>query len=280
MSRKRGEREWRIRIASRHGLALLSPPPLSAADYPARDLALPSLHPELPRRGGSARRAWARPLLRNGATLGAEVRPRDRPTAAPTSPSAKQPMAFGRNGGADRRQADVSLASRRSRGRGARHAGSVPSRQPRGAAADAQASQKAGLCTEIAGDRQAALVCLGVPAIGVDLPSRTRAQNEQSGGELASSGATTRAQAATLQISPIRSMLSEHARCRSQHLQPPTPSRLAIDVADLQSRGGRAMVRRRRSSVRTDQPLRPFLSHACCRDKAPQLLAVQSAPGI
>jgi hypothetical protein len=39
------------RIASRHGLALLSPPPLSGADYPARDLALPSLHPELPRRG-------------------------------------------------------------------------------------------------------------------------------------------------------------------------------------------------------------------------------------
>jgi hypothetical protein len=135
--------------------------------------------------------------------------------------------------------------------------------------ADAQASQKAGLCTKIAGDRQAALVWLGVPAIGVDLPSRTRAQNEQSGGELASSGATPRAQAATLQISPIRSMLSEHARCRPQHLQPPTPSRLAIDVADLQSRGGRAMVRRRRSSVRPDQPLCHFLSHACCRDKAP-----------
>ena len=46
------------------------------------------------------------------------------------------------------------------------------------------------------------------------LPSRTRVQNEQSGGELASSGATTRAQAATLQISPIRSTLFEHARCR------------------------------------------------------------------
>jgi hypothetical protein len=25
-------------------------------------------------------------------------------------------------------------------------------------------------------------------------------------------------------------MLSEHARCRPQHLQPPTPSRFAIDV--------------------------------------------------
>jgi hypothetical protein len=74
--------------------------------------------------------------------------------------------------------------------------------------------------------------------------------------------------AATLQIRPIRSMLSEHARCRPQHLQPPTPSRFAIDVADLQSRGGRAMVRRRRSSVRPDHPLRPFLPHARCRDKA------------
>ncbi len=37
--------------------------PLSAADYPARDLALPPVHPELPRRGGSACRAWARGFL-------------------------------------------------------------------------------------------------------------------------------------------------------------------------------------------------------------------------
>ena len=74
----------------------------------------------------------------------------------------------------------------------------APARQPGGAAADVQASQEAGLCTEIAGDRQAALVRLGVPAIGAELPSRTRAQNEQSGGELASSGATTRAQVAAL----------------------------------------------------------------------------------
>src|SRR6516165_7086133 len=245
-------------MASRHGLAFLSPPPLSAADYPARDLALPSLHPELPRRGGSARRAWARPLLRNGAALGAEVRTCDRPTAAPTSPSAKQPMAFGRDGGADRRQADVSLASRRSRGRGARHAGSVPSRQPRGAAADAQASQKAGLCTEIAGDRQAALVCLGVPAIGVDLPSRTRAQNEQSGREFSSGGATTRAQGAALQIGQIRPTFPEHARPGPQHFQPSTPPDLPIDPADLQSRGSGAMVRRCRSGMRPDQPIPPF----------------------
>ena len=38
----------------------------------------------------------------------------DRATAASASPSAERPMAFGRDGGADRRQADVSLACRRS----------------------------------------------------------------------------------------------------------------------------------------------------------------------
>jgi hypothetical protein len=61
---------------------------------------------------------------------------------------------------------------------------------------------------------------------------------------------------------------AQHARCRPQHLQPATPSRLAIDVANLQSRGGGAMVRRPRSSVRPDQPLHPFSSHARYRDKA------------
>jgi transposase-like protein len=39
---------------------------------------------------------------------------RDRATAASASPSVERPMAFGRDGGADRRQADVSLACRRS----------------------------------------------------------------------------------------------------------------------------------------------------------------------
>src|SRR5436190_7159860 len=60
---KTGERETVDRIASGHGPALLSPSPLCAADYPARDLALSSLHPELPRRGGSPCRAWARCFL-------------------------------------------------------------------------------------------------------------------------------------------------------------------------------------------------------------------------
>ena len=50
--------------------------------------------------------------------------------------------------------------------------------------------------------------------------------------------------------------LSMHAAVHNTfNLQPSTPSRLAIDLADLQSRGGGAMVRSRRSSVRPDQPL-------------------------
>src|SRR5271155_1419102 len=43
LSRKRVSARTVDRIASGHGPALLSPPPLSAADYPARDLALSPL---------------------------------------------------------------------------------------------------------------------------------------------------------------------------------------------------------------------------------------------
>src|SRR6476620_8971677 len=61
----------------------------------------------------------------------------------------------------DRRRADVSVACRRSLGRGPRHAGSAPTRQSGGAAADAQAAQEARFRAEIAGNRQAALLRRG-----------------------------------------------------------------------------------------------------------------------
>ena len=50
--------------------------------------------------------------------------------------------------------------------------------------------------------------------------------------------------------------------------QPATPSHLPVDAADLQGRSGSAMVRRRCSDVRPDQPLLPLRSFARCRDKA------------
>src|SRR5262249_3816377 len=46
-----------------HGSAFVSPTSLCGRDHSARDLALSPLHPELPRRGGTARRAWARRLI-------------------------------------------------------------------------------------------------------------------------------------------------------------------------------------------------------------------------
>src|SRR5580692_10069738 len=113
LSRKPGRKPAAYSIGCRYGPALLPPPSLPARDHPARDLALSPLHPELPRCRGTAGRTRARYLLRNGAAMGAEVRPRDRATAAPASSSAEQSLAFGRDGGAHRRRADVSVARRR-----------------------------------------------------------------------------------------------------------------------------------------------------------------------
>jgi transposase-like protein len=78
----------------------------------------------------------------------------------------------------------------------------------------------------------------------------------------------TRAQAATVQISPIRPVLPQHACRRPQHLQLSTPSRLAIDAADLPSRGGKRNGQKPSPQRETRSALTPFHSHAGCRDKA------------
>ena len=100
----------------------------------------------------------------------------------PASPSAERSLASRRDGGAPRRRADVSLACRRSRGRGSRRAGPAPTRLSGGAAADAQADQEARLRAKIAGHRQAALLRLRVPASSTDggeqgLRKNNRAEN-------------------------------------------------------------------------------------------------------
>jgi hypothetical protein len=50
LSRKRRSCGLPGRVGCLHGSALLLPAPLPAADHPARDLAIPPVHPELPRR--------------------------------------------------------------------------------------------------------------------------------------------------------------------------------------------------------------------------------------
>ena len=120
-----------------------------------------------------------------------------------------------------------------------------------------------------AGHRQAALVCLGVSAIRADLPARARAPAEQSGREFASDGAPTRAQATTLQISPIRPALPQHACRRRQHLQPSTPPRLQIHTAEIPRRCCGAMGDRCRSRMTLRQIKLLVRAPNRCRDKAP-----------
>ena len=80
-------------------------------------------------------------------------------------------------------------------------------------------------------------------------PQRAGTAEEQSRGKLPSSGATTRAQDATVQISSIRAALPQYPCRRPQHIQFATTPRLTVHAADLPSRSGGAVARCRRSSI-------------------------------
>jgi hypothetical protein len=131
----------------------------------------------------------------------------------------------------------------------------------------------------IAASVGAGLVRLGVPASAADLRARTGAPEEQSRREFASGGAATRAQDAAVQIGAIRPTFPQHACRRPQQLQPSTPSRFAIDVADLPSRGGERMAQCRRGRVITrsgsDSFCSPRVNLTMPRDVVPErVLAV------
>ena len=183
--------------------------PVSAGCHPACRVALLALHAQLPRRRGSPCRAWARHLVRNRPELGAQVRTGDCSSATTAASSPERQMAPRRDGGSDRRHADVSLARRRPRRRSPRHAGPAPPRQPGSAAADAQASQKARVCTEIAGTDKLRSYASAFRRL------RLTCQHEQG--------------------------LRKNNRAENSH-QP-------IDAADLPSRGGERMAECSRSRV-------------------------------
>jgi hypothetical protein len=73
----------------------------------------------------------------------------------------------------------------------------------------------------------------------------SRACEKTSGGEFASSGASARAQDATLRISGVGATLSERSCCRPQYLQPPPPSLPRDPAAD--NDGERSQQRERRT---------------------------------
>ena len=77
---------------------------------------------------------------------------------------------------------------------------------------------------------------------------------EQSRGKLPSSGATPRAQDATVQVSSIRAVLPQCPCRHPQHIQSATPPHLPIDAEGLPSGSGGAVASCRRSSMK---PIRP-----------------------
>jgi hypothetical protein len=72
-------------------------------------------------------------------------------------------------------------------------------------------------------------------------------RKKQSRRKFPSSGATTRAQDATVQVSSICPALPQHPCRRPQHVQPSTPPHLSVHAAGLPSRSGGAVARCRRN---------------------------------
>jgi hypothetical protein len=72
---------------------LVCPPSVSACGHPARRLAVYAFHAKLSRRRRSACGAWSGYLLRNGATMGIEVRAVVRPRTSAWTPAANLSVA-------------------------------------------------------------------------------------------------------------------------------------------------------------------------------------------
>ena len=78
-------------------------------------------------------------------------------------------------------------------------------------------------------------------------PHEQGTEEEQSGRELAPGGATTRAQDAMVEISTIRSALSQHRCRRPQYIQCSAQPRFSIHAAKALGPSNRAMAECRRS---------------------------------
>ena len=135
-------------------------------------------------------------------------------------------------------QADVPLARRRSRGRGPRHAGPAPARRRAALRLMRKLLKKQGFAPKLLVTDKLRSYGAAFRRLRLTCPHEQGLQKEQSGGEFASGSATTRAQAAAVQVSSIRPALPQHACRRPQHLQPSTPPHLPIHTADLPIRGG------------------------------------------
>ena len=202
-----------------------------------------------------ARLAWlSAPLLRSRPVLGAEIRPGDRATATPVPLSAKRSLA-------PRREVVRIAGERMYLWRTIDHEGEVldmlvQRRRDTRAALRLMRKllKKQGFAPKLLVTDKLRSYAWAFRSLRLTCPHEQGLAEEQSNRKLASAGAPARAQNAAVQVGLLRSAFSQHARRRSQHLQPSAPSRVAVHAPDLSSRGGEPIARCGRGRLIVHRP--------------------------
>ena len=156
--------------------------------------------------------------------MSAEVRPKLRRSDHRAQTTAFGSLATRRGLPQDRRQDRVSVARRRRRGRGARHAGSIEAGPEGSAEIAAETGEAARLCSGCDRDGSASIVRRGTARPWPGRSSRHRRTLEQPGGGLASADPTPREATTPFQVAGIGAALPLVPRPHRQSLQRPAPS--------------------------------------------------------
>ena len=172
-----------------------------------------------------------------------EIRPANCAQAAAEPVSPERHVAPRRDGGPDRPEAHVSVASRRSRGRGPRHAGAASARYEGALRLMRKLLRKQGFAPKMLVTDKLGSYGAAFRKLGTDLPSCAGFTTEQSGREQSSSGPATRAQDAALQVCEIGTAVPHYPCRRPQYVQPPASPDFKTDPAEFQDGSGGAMAR-------------------------------------
>ena len=168
---KARERQCQVNGGRRQSMdgITVSTPPLSTRDHQPCRLAVPSVHAELPRRGGPSRGAWHHRILRSHSILVPEVRTGVRPHSAEATGSPRRHLARGRGVHHDPRRTSLSLEGGGPGWRCPRYPGHTPPRQESCQALLSQGLEAPGEATAATCHRQTAKLSGCAPR---DLPIR------------------------------------------------------------------------------------------------------------
>ena len=193
--------------------------------------------------------------------MGDQVRSADRGEPASPPDTADRPMAFRRDGRADRRPAHVSLARGRRRGRGPRRPGPKARQQARGAEVAEATAQEPGHPPRDHHDRQARILpARSSRSWAYEPPPTRRDAGKQPRRKLPPGHPTTRTEVAEVQVSGLSHKVPLQPRRRLQHLQYPAASDLAIRTSTPASAGQRSVGGRHRGRMIEEEGEGPLLA--------------------